>query len=157
MENLKNVLTIDYSQLIISIILILVCLKFVWELLEWVFNKLGIEFRVQREKKEYTNQLNDISNKIGDISLRFDKIDEKNVATEFALKEVIADRINQKYKEYLGKNGIPEDEVDEFVSLHSAYKGIGGNHTSDIKFDYCMTHLPILPCLNEEVIKKINE
>lgn len=60
-------------------------------------------------------------------------------------KESLADRINQKYKYYLNINGIPEDEVDEFVSLHAAYKAVGGNHHGDAKFDYCMEHLPIIP------------
>ena len=57
----------------------------------------------------------------------------------------IIEKINQKYKHYLSIKGIPEDEVDEFVSLHSAYKKIGGNHHGDAKFNYCMEHLPIIP------------
>lgn len=60
-------------------------------------------------------------------------------------REALADRINQKYKHYSSKNGIPEDEVDEFISLHSAYKSVGGNHLGDAKFDYCINHLPIIP------------
>jgi len=62
-----------------------------------------------------------------------------------ANKESLADRINQKYKYYLSIGGIPEDEYDEFVSLHSAYKALGGNHTGDAKFNYCMEHLSIIP------------
>ena len=60
-------------------------------------------------------------------------------------RESLADRINQKYKHYLNLNGIPEDEVDEFCNLHSAYKAVGGNHSGDAKFNYCMEHLPIIP------------
>lgn len=60
-------------------------------------------------------------------------------------KESLADKINQKYKHYITINGIPEDEVDEFVSLHQAYNGVGGNHHGDAKFNYCMEHLPIIP------------
>lgn len=60
-------------------------------------------------------------------------------------KESLADKINQKYKHYIAINGIPEDEVDEFVSLHQAYNGVGGNHHGDAKFNYCMEHLPIIP------------
>lgn len=71
-----------------------------------------------------------------------DKQIENIIASE---KESLADRINQKYKHYLSINGIPEDEVDEFVSLHAAYKGVGGNHHGDAKFNYCMEHLPIIP------------
>lgn len=60
-------------------------------------------------------------------------------------RESLADRINQKYKFYLSNNGIPEDEVEEFISLHSAYKGVGGNHSGDAKFNYCIEHLPRIP------------
>lgn len=60
-------------------------------------------------------------------------------------KESLADRINQKYKYYLSIDGIPEDEVDEFISLHNAYNKVGGNHHGDAKFNYCMEHLPIIP------------
>ena len=71
-----------------------------------------------------------------------------------AQKESLADRINQKYKFYLSNNGIPEDEVEEFISIHAAYNAIGGNHTGDAKFNYCMEHLPVLPV---EIKLKFNE
>lgn len=62
-----------------------------------------------------------------------------------ANKEMLAEKINEKYKYYISINGIPEDEYDEFVSLHSAYNGVGGNHHGDAKFQYCIEHLPIIP------------
>lgn len=71
--------------------------------------------------------------------------DEQINALVNAQKEALADRINQKYKYYLSIKGIPEDEVDEFISLHTAYNGVGGNHNGDAKFKYCMEHLPIIP------------
>ena len=70
-----------------------------------------------------------------------------------ANKEMLAEKINEKYKYYIGINGIPEDEYDEFVSLHSAYKGLGGNHHGDAKFQYCMDHLPIIP-VETKIINK---
>lgn len=62
-----------------------------------------------------------------------------------AQKEMLAEKINEKYKYYLSIGGVPEDERDEFVSLHDAYKGVGGNHNGDAKFEYCINHLPIIP------------
>ncbi len=64
-----------------------------------------------------------------------------------AQKESLANHINQKYKSYLSNNGIPEDEVEEFISLHATYNAIGGNHTGDAKFNYCMEHLPVIPAV----------
>ena len=93
---------------------------------------------VEETKKEYENSTNEYEKSID----KRDKQIEKIITTQ---KETLADRINQKYKFYLSKNGIPEDEVDEFISLHAAYKSVGGNHSGDAKFNYCMDHLPLIP------------
>lgn len=55
-----------------------------------------------------------------------------------ASKETLAGIINAKYKEYMAKEYIPEDEFDEFVNLHDAYKKVKGNHSGDMKFNRCM-------------------
>lgn len=71
--------------------------------------------------------------------------DEQINALVLANKEMLAEKINEKYKYYISIGGIPEDEYDEFVSMHKAYNGVGGNHHGDAKFEYCMEHLPIIP------------
>ena len=72
-------------------------------------------------------------------------------------REMMAEKINEKYKYYISINGIPEDEYDEFVSLHDAYNGVGGNHNGDAKFHYCIDHLPILPVETKLAIKHNND
>ena len=71
-----------------------------------------------------------------------------------ANKEMLAEKINEKYKYYISIKEIPEDEYDEFVSLHSAYNGVGGNHHGDAKFQYCIEHLPIIPVETKLVYKE---
>ncbi len=68
-----------------------------------------------------------------------------------AEREILADRINDKYKLYISINGIPEDEIAEFTNLHAAYKGVGGNHSGDAKYEYCMRHLRVIPVANNPV------
>lgn len=70
-----------------------------------------------------------------------------------ANKEMLAEKINEKYKYYISIGGIPEDEYDEFVSMHKAYNGVGGNSHGDAKFEYCIEHLPIIPVDTKLVIK----
>lgn len=70
---------------------------------------------------------------------------EQSISLRLANKELLADRINQKYKHYIGLNGIPADEIDEFTNLHFAYKALGGNHSGDAKYHYVMEHLPVIP------------
>lgn len=91
---------------------------------------------------EIQKQLTDSISKIAQADEKRDEQINKLVDSQ---KESLADRINQKYKYYLSVNGIPEDEVDEFISFHNAYNKVGGNHHGDAKFNYCMEHLPIIP------------
>lgn len=70
-----------------------------------------------------------------------------------ANKEMLAEKINEKYKYYISIKGIPEDEYDEFVSMHKAYNGVGGNHHGDAKFQYCIDHLPIIPVETKLIYK----
>lgn len=70
-----------------------------------------------------------------------------------AQREILADKINEKYKYYISIKGIPEDEVDEFTSLHNAYKGVGGNHSGDAKYEYCMNHLEVIPVKTKLIMK----
>ena len=80
--------------------------------------------------------------------------DEQINALVDANKEMLAEKINEKYKYYISIGGIPEDEYDEFVSMHKAYKGVGGNHHGDAKFAYCMEHLAIIPVETKLVYKE---
>jgi len=79
--------------------------------------------------------------------------DEQVGSLIVAQKEILAEKINEKYKNYISIGGIPEDEYDEFVSLHAAYNGVGGNHHGDAKFQYCIEHLPIIPVKTKLVYK----
>lgn len=96
----------------------------------------------REQSLEIQEQLTGNMSKIAESDKERDEKINKLIESQ---KESLADRINQKYKFYLSNNGIPEDEVDEFISLHSAYKQVGGNHNGDAKFNYCMEHLPIIP------------
>lgn len=157
MESIKQLLSLDFPSIIIGVVLILVCIKFLWELIDWIVSKLGIELKVQREKRQNKELFNNILDKMNEIDQKVETINQRTLATEVASREALAERINSKYKEYFNKGGIPEDEVDEFVNLHTAYKGVGGNHSSDIKFHYCMDNLPILISNNKMVMDRIKD
>ena len=79
--------------------------------------------------------------------------DEQIESLILANKEMLAEKINEKYKYYISIGGIPEDEYDEFVNMHKAYNGVGGNHHGDAKFEYCIKHLPIIPVETKLVYK----
>ncbi len=207
MNELKQLAEIDWWQTIVALILLLVCVKFIWSLIDWLFfEKLGIETRKMKQRRqesellritnelakttaenldrlqarhakdeeEFRNNLNSYIEEsrkdrkaLHDEMTRFadnrvcdrkqsieiqkelkDSIAARDVQIEsliLANKEMLAEKINEKYKYYISINGIPEDEYDEFVNMHKAYNGVGGNHHGDAKFEYCIKHLSIIP------------
>ena len=219
MNNVEQLATINWWYVILAMLLLFVCVKFIWSLFDWLFvEKLGIKTKkmIQRQQEseklkttaelakttaenldklqkrhckdeeEFRNNLNNYmiesredrkalhdemktysNNRINDRkqSLEIqkelkDSIAERDVRIEalvIANKEMLAEKINEKYKYYISINGIPEDEYDEFVSLHAAYQGVGGNSHGDAKFEYCMEHLPIIPVDTKLVIKHNKE
>lgn len=213
---------IDWWHIIFALCLLLVCVKFIWSLLDWLlFGKLGIETRKMKQRRqesqllkdtaelakaaselakvtaenldklqrrhikdeeEFRNNLNNYieesdkdrkalhdqmtkftDNRISDRkqSLEIQKELRDSIAARdtqieslvIANKEMLAEKINEKYKYYISIKGIPEDEYDEFVALHKAYNGVGGNHHGDAKFQYCIDHLQIIPVETQLVYK----
>lgn len=100
--------------------------------------------------------MKEISQSMAQTQTQISRIMERNLSEDrqidnlmIAQREVLADKINEKYKLYISINGIPEDELEEFTNLHTAYKGVGGNHSGDAKYEYCMRHLRVIPVANK--------
>ena len=222
MNDLKELMQIDWWYVAIAFVLLLVCIKFVWSLLDWfLFGKLGIETKKMKQRRqesellksttdlakttaelakttaenldtlqkrhtkdeeEFRTNLNNYMEEsrkdrkaLHDEMTRFsdNRVSDRKQSLEIqkelkdsilvrdvqidalvvANKEMLAEKINEKYKYYISIKGIPEDEYDEFVSLHKAYNGVGGNHHGDAKFQYCIEHLPIIPVETKLVYK----
>jgi predicted CopG family antitoxin len=103
-------------------------------------------------QKELTDAQNKLSNKQSELSNLISETiksgilrDQQIASLMLANRELLAEKINDKYKFYISIKGIPEDEVDEFTNLHTAYKGCGGNHSGDAKYEYVIEHLPVIP------------
>ena len=219
MDNVEKLLTIDWVYVILAILLLIICVKFVWSLFDWLFvEKLGIKTKKMRQRDEERDQLKTTAELARTTAENLDKLQQRHCKDEEefrnnlnnymkesredrkalheemkaysdnrihdrkqsleiqkelkdsiasrdtqinalmdANKETLASKINEKYKHYIAIGGIPEDEYDEFVGLHRAYKGVGGNSHGDAKFEYCMEHLPILPVDIKLVVKHNKE
>lgn len=203
MSEILQLQQINPFTLFIWVIIIFVAVKFVITLFEWFINKLGLETKWMREKREEhdlliktaenVNKLQTIHEQDTDsITLFIKKMDQqmcqfadnrindqkqiKEIQKEFndsikiianaskenneqintlmkADREILANKINDKYKHYISINGIPEDELDEFIKLHDAYKGCGGNSSGDAKYEYCINHLEVIPVEKKLIIK----
>lgn len=60
-------------------------------------------------------------------------------------KELLGDKIDQKFDKYVSLNGIPTNEVDEFESMCQAYFALNGNHNRKRKYDYVKNKMEIIP------------
>ena len=69
-------------------------------------------------------------------------------------KELLGDKIDQRYDKYISLGGIPQNEVDEFDSIYEAYRGLKGNHGRKTKYEYVKNNLPVLPVKTEVVLNK---
>ena len=221
MSEITELTKIDFSYVFIAVFVILLGVKVIVSLFEWVIDKLGLETKWMRKRREehdlliQTSQnlaalqkqhthdveesdahdedikeelsafMSEIKASISDTQLELKQFAENRIndrqqslhiqkeltdsirsIIEYnsskdkqidnlmaAQREVLADKINEKYKYYISIEGIPEDEVDEFTNLHTAYKGVGGNHSGDAKYEYCMNHLRVIPVEQKLIMK----
>lgn len=213
MNDFQQLPQIDWWYVFIAVCLLLMCIKVIWSLLDWIlFEKLGIETKKMKQRRQDSELLKATAEGLNNLKKKHDEdeselkacltsfIEEtrnamkaqdesnrehwetsKQIRKELtdtikevvsdnqqkdeqikslivANKEMLAEKINEKYKYYISIGGIPEDEYEEFVSMHKAYNGVGGNSHGDAKFEYCMEHLPLIPVETKLAIKhKIKE
>lgn len=82
------------------------------------------------------------------IDIMHEKDDRRDLQIEalmFGTKELLGDKIDQKYDKYVQLQGIPSDEVDEFNSIYEAYSRLNGNHNREKKYNYVNDNLPVIP------------
>ena len=221
MEAIQELFNINFSYVFISVFTILIGIKSFTSIAEWVIDKLGLETKWMRKRRESYELLVQTSQNLAELQRQHNHdIEESNTHDEnikeklsdfiseikvsisetqeeikqlaenrkndrkqsleiqkeltdsikniveynsnkdkqidnlmAAQREVLADKINEKYKYYISIKGVPEDEVDEFTNLHTAYKGVGGNHSGDAKYEYCINHLPVIPVETKLALK----
>lgn len=176
MDTIIELTTLNFSSIFISVFVILIGLKAIVSLLEWFIEKLGLETKWMRNKKKEHELLLRTSENLAKLQEKHsldveqskrefsdfiksitnaNKIKDKQIdSLMVANRELLAEKINDKYKYYISVKGIPEDEVEEFTNLHTAYKGCGGNHSGDAKYEYCINHLPVIPVETKLVYEK---
>ena len=92
-------------------------------------------FQIQRE----------LTDSIKSIDAGGKKREEQINAVMAGNRELLGAEIDRRFDRYIELKGIPSDELDEFISLHDAYKECKGNHNRDAKYDYIIENMPVLP------------
>lgn len=86
-----------------------------------------------------------------------DRRDLQIEALMFGTKELLGDKIDQKYDKYIKLQGIPSDEVDEFNSIYEAYRKLKGNHNREKKYNYVNDNLPVIPVTTLYTSNNVNQ
>lgn len=135
-EITQQLFNIDLKQNLIFIIILMIFIKTAWELCDWFANKIGISTKKSREQDMTIHAIKEYESKLLNMEQNLELL-------KVASKESLLYKINEKYNKYFLLGYIPLEEYDEFVSLHDAYKGIGGNHTGDEKFNKVIKSLEV--------------
>lgn len=117
MEAITELTQIDFSYIFISVLSILIGIKAIVSLLEWGIEKLGIETKITRRRREDHELLMKIARDLADMQRKIDH-------TEMAK---LKNQILSYYKKYKDVGEWNKFESEVFWSLYDSYISHGGN------------------------------
>ena len=118
MDELKTVIDLDFKYLLFSLVLILVVVKFVWTISEWLFvEKIGIETKKQRKRKAELKQLDDTTKLAQKTAENLSKLEAQHTKDE------------KEFRENLNRHML-ESEKDR-KALHAEMKQYSDNRVKD--------------------------
>lgn len=136
MDYINILLQTGLSQIVLILFALIFCIECIVKVIDWLLNRFGIKTKSSIEKEKLSQLIKAHDEKLVTLEDNINKI-------TIASRESLAYKINEKYRKYFQLGYIPEDEYGEFINLHDAYKGVGGNHSGDEKYNRCIDNLPI--------------
>ena len=118
MNELKELLELDFKYLFIGFVLLFVVIKFVWTLFELlIVEKLGLETKKQRQRKAELKQLDDTTKLAQQTAKNLDKLEVQHTKDE------------KEFRENLNRH-MTESEKDR-KALHQEMKQYSENRIKD--------------------------
>ena len=108
-------------------------------------NYVGYREQSLEIQKKLTDMLNVLTEKTNVATEKSETLSNVVLGIRDALIEIMNDRITQKCNYYYRIGGIPENEVEDFQRMFDVYKGIGGNHGLEARFEKTKAELPLIP------------
>lgn len=90
METIQELTEINYGTLIVSVFIILVAFKFLWELLDWFIKKLGLETKLMRQKREEHELLVTTAENLSELQKKQQEDTERAIEHDKTIKEDLA-------------------------------------------------------------------
>ena len=96
MDNVEQLATINWWYVILALLLLLVCVKFVWSLFDWLFvEKLGIKTKKMRQREQESQQLKTTTELAKTTAENLDKLQKRHCKDE----EEFRNNLNNYMKE----------------------------------------------------------
>lgn len=146
MTEAMALVTIDFKQLFISIFIILVILKSLGTILEWLISKLGLETKFSRSNKEMIDKVSYhntsieelkkqdtlLEAKIDGLEAKIDKL--TNSVTEVQIQSMRSEILDAAHR--LSDTDFSEELYNNLFSIHARYEEIlKANHLSNGQVD----------------------
>jgi hypothetical protein len=113
MNDLKLLSEIDWWQFIIATILLLVCVKFIWSLIDWLFfEKLGIETRKMKQRREEREQLRETTELAKATAENLAKLQQRHIRDEEEFRNNLNDYMEESRKD----RKVLHDKMTEFAN-----------------------------------------
>lgn len=113
MNELKQLSEINWWYIIICLILLLVCIKFVWSLLDWLLvEKLGIETRKMKQRRQERERIDKIAKLAETTAENLDKLQKRHTNDEIEFRQ----NLNDYMQESRTDRKALHDEITQFAN-----------------------------------------
>ena len=100
MDNLKELGNIDWWYVLIALLLLLICIKLVWSLLDWLLiDKLGIETKRMKQRRQESELLKTTSELAKTTAENLDKLQKKHTKDEEDFRNNLHDYMEESRKD----------------------------------------------------------
>lgn len=112
MDDLKQIVQIDWWYVFVAVILVLVCAKFVWSLGEWFVNKVGLETKKMRQRRLEQEELKTTTELAKTTAQNLDKLQARCTKDENEFRN----NLNNYMEESRQDRKALHDEMTKFTN-----------------------------------------
>lgn len=133
MDELTKFLQLNIPNILIALFLIIEAIRYTSSSIEWIFKKLGLEFKWKRRQTEDHELLIDDNKRINSLEEKMDELiklfqvmqDKADARSRARLK----DRIAQAYRKYHETQEWTLMDKEAFEGLIKSYEDSGGDNS----------------------------
>lgn len=101
---------------------------------------------IETKQASIDTKIDNLVTSVSDLVNLCNKQSVADKAQNEALKMMLCNELDKRYRRYIELGYVPKDEFDEYVDMYNVYsdpEGLRGNHTGTAKFNYVMDHLQV--------------